>query len=129
MAGLITISATGAAASKTSAFLAKLTKGDIYSALDSYGKEGVRLLSAATPKDSGATAAAWRYEITRTARYRGIVWTNDHIVDGRPIAIMLQYGHGTGTGGFVQGRDYINPVIKPLFDKIADNVWKVVTNS
>lgn len=128
MGSFINISASGST-KKTDAFLQRLTKRDIYSQLDAYGQEGVRLLRAATPIDSGETADAWKYEIIKSVRYKGIVWKNDHAVAGRPIAIMLQYGHGTGTGGYVQGRDYINPVIKPLFDKIALGIWKVVVNS
>src|SRR6058998_862054 len=89
-------------------FLLKMSKADVYQALEALAKEGVAALASATPIDSGLTAASWGYQISRSFRSYSITWTNNHIVDGRPIAIMLQYGHGTGTGGYVQGRDYIN---------------------
>ena len=97
--------------------------------LDEFGRDGVQALRNATPVDSGATAEAWDYEIKRTRNYTEIVWTNSNINDGVPIAVILQYGHGTGTGGYVQGRDYINPAIRPIFDKIAEKAWKVVTSA
>lgn len=114
---------------KTEAALLKMSKGDIFSALDGFAREGVAALASATPVDSGITASSWSYEVTKSRGYYAITWTNDHVVDGRPIAIMLQYGHGTGTGGWVQGRDFINPAMKPIFDKIADKVWKAVTSA
>lgn len=114
---------------KTEAALLKMSKGDIFSALDSYAREGVSALASATPVDSGITASSWSYEVTKSRGYYSITWTNSHVIDGRPIVIMLQYGHGTGTGGYVQGRDFINPAMKPIFDKIADKVWKAVTSA
>lgn len=113
--------------SKMEAFLAKMTKGDLYTPLARYGQEGVAALSAATPKDSGETSGMWSYEIVRDAKSYSIIWSNGNVVDGRPVAILLQYGHGTGTGGYVSGRDYINPALQPLFDRIANDVWKEVT--
>lgn len=95
--------------------------------LDKYGKKGVEALSAATPVDSGLTAASWYYEIKRTNGSASIEFYNSNVNNGVSIAIILQYGHGTGTGGWVQGRDYINPVIQPLFDEMAKEVWKEVT--
>ena len=94
--------------------------------LDKYGREGVSLLSSATPIDSGLTASSWYYRIENKNGSAKITFYNSNIQDGVPIAIILQYGHATGTGGWVQGRDYINPAIRPLFDKIADEAWREV---
>jgi hypothetical protein len=105
-----------------------MSKSDIFKALDGYARRGVEALSAATPQETGQTAASWNYEIEKNGRSVTIWWTNNHLDDaGTPIAIMLQFGHGTGTGGYVQGRDYINPAIQPIFDQIADAVWREVT--
>lgn len=95
--------------------------------LDKYGRQGVAALASATPVDTGNTANSWYYEITRTKGSVSISFFNSNIQNGVPIAIILQYGHGTGTGGWVEGRDYINPAIQPIFDKIADNAWREVT--
>ena len=95
--------------------------------LDKYGREGVAALESATPVDTRLTASSWRYEIDHVKDSVSISFYNDNIQNGVPIAIILQYGHGTRNGGWVQGRDYINPVIRPLFDKIADEAWKEVT--
>ena len=89
--------------------------------------EGVAALSAATPVDSGETAASWDYEIVNKKGSAKITFTNSHIVKGVPIAIILQYGHGTRNGGWVEGRDYINPAIQPIFDELAEKAWKEVT--
>ena len=97
------------------------------SLLDKYGREGVAALASATPVDSGETANSWYYEIERNNGSASITFYNSNIQNGVPIAIILQYGHGTGTGGWVQGRDYINPAIQPIFDKIANEAWKEVT--
>lgn len=113
----------------TERFLKRMNSTDLLSALKSLAQEGVRALSAATPVESGLTAASWNYEITRTKGSASITWSNSHVVAGRPVAIMLQYGHGTGTGGYVQGRDYINPAIQPVMDRIAEDLWKVVTSA
>lgn len=112
--------------SKTEHFLASLSGGRLFSNLERYGREGTRALQNATPVESGETAAQWYHEVIRKNGTYSIVWRNGNVVDGVPIAIILQYGHGTGTGGYVQGRDYINPIIKPLFDKIDRDVWKAV---
>lgn len=114
---------------RSDSFLNKLLKRDIYSSLEQYAKMGVNALAAATPKESGETANSWGYEIKQTKNTYTITWTNTHVVDGVPIAIILQYGHGTGTGGYIKGTDYINPALRPVFDKIADNVWKAVTSA
>ncbi len=95
--------------------------------LDKYGREGVAALASATPVDSGKTANSWHYEIIKTKGSVAISFFNSNIQNGVPIAIILQHGHGTGTGGWVEGRDYINPAIQPIFDKIAESAWKEVT--
>lgn len=114
---------------KTEKFLSAMSRGDLFSSLSVFGKEGVAALAAATPHDSGETAGAWGFKVTKSSGRATIEWTNSHIVNGVPIAIILQYGHGTGTGGYVQGRDYINPAIRPVFDKIAEQAWKVVKSA
>lgn len=95
--------------------------------LDKYGREGVAALASATPVDSGLTASSWSYEIVHSNGSARIEFHNSNIQNGVLIAIILQYGHGTGTGGWVEGRDYINPAIQPLFDKIANDAWREVT--
>ncbi len=125
---MFTISSKGSF-KNTEKFLQTMSKGDIFRSLDKYGQEGVAALSAATPAESGATAAAWSYEVTKGRGQYSISWTNGHIVGGVPVVILLQYGHGTGTGGYVQGRDFINPALKPIFDRIASDVWKAVTSA
>lgn len=112
---------------KTSRSLEKIFRGDIYSELDRYGKQGVDLLSSATPISTGLTASSWGYRIKKGKRI-GIEWFNTNAVNGVSVAILIQYGHATGTGGYVQGRDFINPAIRPLFDQIADEIWKKVTS-
>ena len=97
------------------------------SILDDYGKEGVAALASATPIDSGNTANSWYYKIYRDNSSASITFYNSNIQNGVPIAIILQYGHGTNHGGWVEGRDYINPAIQPVFDKIANEAWKEVT--
>ena len=95
--------------------------------LDKYGKEGVAALSAATPIDTGKTANSWSYKINRQNGSVSIDFYNSNFSNGVPIAIILQYGHGTNNGGWVEGRDYINPAIQPIFDEIANEAWKEVT--
>lgn len=94
--------------------------------LDKYGKEGVAALSAATPVDTGKTANSWTYDISHENNTISISFSNTNRVNGVLIAIILQYGHGTRNGGYVQGRDYINPAIQPIFDRIANNAWEEV---
>jgi len=96
--------------------------------LDKYGRMGVDALMASTPVDSGKTARSWYYEVKHTNGGASIVFRNSNVNDGVPIAIILQLGHGTGTGGYVAGRDYINPAIQPIFDQIANDAWKEVTS-
>lgn len=113
---------------KTSRYLRKVQHTSLMSELRRYAQEGVDALSRATPVDSGETAASWYYEIRRTPGSIKIEWKNSNIVNGVPIAIILQYGHATGNGGYVQGRDYINPAIQPVFDRISESIWKELSN-
>lgn len=111
----------------TEAFLKRAGNVNIMRILNKHAREGVAALKAATPIDSGETRNAWGYEIQKKGNSFTICWTNSNIVNGVPIAIILEYGHGTKNGGYVQGRDYIKPAIRPIFDKIANEAWKEVT--
>lgn len=113
--------------SKLNRYLERVREAAKIGVLDKYGQAGVAALRSATPVDSGKTANSWTYEIERQNGSVSIVFNNTNINKGVPIAIILQYGHGTGTGGWVQGRDYINPAIQPVFDKIANDAWEEVT--
>lgn len=113
--------------SKLTSYLERLKNIARLSILDKYGREGVSALASATPVESGATANAWHYEVEQTKGSASISFYNSNVNKGVCIAIILQYGHGTGTGGYVQGRDYINPAIQPVFDRITEDVWKEVT--
>lgn len=115
--------------SKLTNYLKRVQKAGQVDILDEYGKAGVAALASATPVDSGRTAESWYYEIERSRNGAKIIFCNSNVNRGVQIAIILQYGHGTGTGGWVEGRDYINPAIQPLFDKIADAAWKEVTRA
>lgn len=95
--------------------------------LDKYGREGVAALASATPVESGKTASSWYYEITNNGQTAKISFYNSNVNKGVPIAIVIQYGHGTRNGGWVEGRDYINPAIQPIFDRIAEEIWREVT--
>lgn len=113
--------------SKTKKFLAKASNADYLRMLEASAARGVAALASNTPKDKGNTAGSWSYEIEFGKGHAKIIWTNSNLTyQGTPIAIMLQYGHGTGTGGYVKGRDYINPAMAPIFDEIAEEVIKVV---
>lgn len=112
---------------KLSSFLEKAKKPIKSSILDKYGKEGVAALSSATPVDSGLTASLWHYKIEMNKNTCSISFYNDNVENYVPIAIILQYGHATRNGGYVKGRDYINPAIQPIFDKIANEAWREVT--
>lgn len=112
---------------KTENFLRRISKTDFRRILQKYGQEGVAALAAATPIDSGLTASSWSYEISISRGRYVISWSNSNVNDGVPIAIILQYGHGTRNGGWVEGRDYINPAIQPIFDKIVAEAWREVT--
>lgn len=113
--------------SKSIDFLKKAKKTLSESSLEKYGQMGVEALRNATPRDTGKTAESWYYEIKKTKGSLTITWLNRNINDGVPIAVILQYGHGTGTGGWVKGIDYINPALEPVFDKIVEDVWKEVS--
>lgn len=113
----------------TEKLLEKSLGNDWLSVLEDYGRQGVQELAAATPIDSGETASSWDYEIVKEGGRVSVVWNNNNINDGVNIAIILQYGHGTGWGGYVQGRDYINPALRPIFDSMADAAWKEVSGS
>ncbi len=113
--------------SKVNRYLVRTKKAVRVGDLDRFGKEGVAALASATPVDTGLTASSWYYEIERKDGSVKITFNNSNIQNGVPIAIILQYGHGTKNGGWVQGRDYINPSIQPIFDKIANNAWREVT--
>jgi hypothetical protein len=119
---------SGGGFSKTEAWLRKLQKLDIGAIAQAGAKRGVRALAQATPRDSSLAATSWGSEVKRTKDTTTIVWTNTDVENGFPVVIMLQYGHGTGTGGYVQGIDFINPAIRPIFDEIARDVWKAVTS-
>lgn len=113
--------------SKATRYMERIKEIFHFGLLDKYGRDGVAALSSATPVDSGNTANSWYYEIENKKGQVRINFLNSNINQGVPIAIMLQYGHGTGTGGWVQGRDYINPAIQPVFDRILQDIWKEVT--
>lgn len=112
---------------KSTKFLNRMKIFDIDRILNKYGKIGATALTNATPKDDGSTAASWGYEIVKENKKVSIYWTNTDQNDGVYIAVILYYGHGTGTGGYVAGRDYIKPTIRPIFDSIAEEAWREVT--
>lgn len=114
---------------KTERFLRHASEANIRGILEKYGREGVDALSAATPVDSGLTASSWGYEVSGSKGSYSIYWTNSHIVNGVPIAIIIQYGHATRNGGYVEGIEYINQALQPIFDKLAQDAWRGVTNS
>lgn len=123
---MITITQRGSF-QNTENFLHRMSKTDIFATLHKYGDMGVTALANATPKDTGETAASWYYEIVHRRGYYSIRWHNRHVVEGRPIAILLEYGHGTRNGGFVHGREYVMAAIRPIFDQMASDCWKEVT--
>lgn len=112
--------------SKLTRYFEKVKEAVKLGDLNKYGREGVAALESATPVDSGKTAGSWYYEINHSQGSASITFYNSNVNKGVPIAIILQYGHGTKNGGWVQGRDYINPAVQPLFDKIAENAWREV---
>lgn len=114
--------------SKTDRFLGEIEKLTLTSILEEYGHRGVEALSNATPREHGLTAEAWTFEIVNRKGYVSLRFHNTHIVEDQPIAVLIQYGHGTRNGGYVEGRDYINPAIQPIFDQIAEAIWKEVTS-
>ena len=114
---------------KTDRFFQKMSRFEISSILNKYGAAGVDALAAATPVDTGKTAGSWSYEVERTRSGYTIFWSNSNTNQNVNIALILQLGHGTGTGGYVQGIDYINPALKPVFDALADEAWQEVTKA
>lgn len=110
-------------------FLKTVSEQRVFDSLSSFGAKGVSALSAATPVNSGKTASSWDYEISGDGQNWKLTWTNSNINEGVNIAIILQYGHGTGTGGYVQGQDYINPAIRSVIDDLTNTVWKAVQNA
>lgn len=125
--GGITLEASGNYSSTTT-WLQRLGRMSIEQQLARYGAKGVKALASSTPVETGKTASSWSYSVSRKGDTWVLAWENSNVVRGVPIAIILQYGHVTGTGGWVQGRDYINPAIKPLMDEIAEGVWRTVKN-
>lgn len=125
---MITFNVTGDT-KRTESFLNNVLKIDILGIMESCGREGVAALSSATPIHTGLAAGDWDYDVQASGGVYSIYWTNSDVESGFPVAIMLQYGYGTGTGGYVQGRDYINPAMKPIFDEIANKLWKAVTSA
>ena len=124
---MISITSKGSSGA-TEKWLQEMASGAIFQTLNRYGQEGVNALAANTPVDTYNTAGQWYFEIVQDSRSYSIIWGNRNIQDGRPIAVLLQYGHATRTGGYVQGRDYINPALQPIFDRIAEEAWKAVTS-
>lgn len=114
--------------SKTTRYLGRVKAASRLDILNEYGRRGVAALASATPIESGSTAQGWYYEISTNRSSSTISFNNSNVQYGVPIAIILQYGHGTGTGGWVNGRDYINPAVQPIFDELANKAWREVTN-
>lgn len=113
--------------SKTERFLKKAKKADFYKHMQQYGELGVQALSEATPIRTGKTASSWEYDVEMNKNSAKITWSNTNVNNGENIAILIQYGHGTGTGGYVHGLDYVNPAMRAVFDKIIEEIWKEVT--
>ena len=126
MGGFITITEKGSF-KNTEKYLSHLSKLELTAVLNKYGEMGVNALSNATPAESGRAASSWYYTTESRKGYYSIRWHNSDVEDGFHVAVMLQYGHGTGTGGYVQGRDYIMPAMRPIFDQIAEEAWREVT--
>lgn len=110
-------------------FLKRMSKADFANVLKGVAQKGVQALSAATPTDSGLAASSWGYQIKRSRSSFEVIWTNSDIENGFPVVIGIQYGHGTGTGGYVRGQDFINPVMRPIFEKILSDLWTEVTTA
>lgn len=125
---MITITSKGSFAN-TERFLKAMSRGSILRTLESYGQQGVSALSAATPQDTGLAAGSWYYIVENNRSWYSITWCNSDTENGPPVVILIQYGHGTRNGGYVQGYDFINPAIRPVFDRIAEDVWKVVKSA
>jgi len=122
---MITVSTSGSF-DNIERFLKTMKSGDIFKTLDYYGRLGQDALSQATPIDSALTAESWRYEVVEKSGTYQIIWRNTNVESGIPVAVLIQYGHATRNGGHVEGRDYINPAIQPLFDNMAEIIWERV---
>jgi hypothetical protein len=122
---MITVSTSGSF-DNIERFLKTMKSGDIFKTLDYYGRLGQDALSQATPIDSSLTAESWRYEVVEKSGLYQIIWRNTNVESGIPVAVLIQYGHATRNGGHVEGRDYINPAIQPLFDNMAEIIWERV---
>lgn len=116
----------GGSTAHTESFLNRMVRGDFYSSIEPMARLGVEALRSATPRETGITADSWTYEIQNTSSGVTIWWSNTNVENGFHVAIGLQYGHGTGNGGWIEGYDYINPALRPIFDEIADGVWREV---
>jgi hypothetical protein len=125
---MVSVTSTGSFKNTTS-FLEFMKSGKMFNVLDRYGRIGVGLLSNATPRDTGETATSWGYKLGRAKGIYSVNWFNSHTENRVNIAVIIQYGHGTGTGGYVQGKDYINPALRPLFDKIVEDIWRQVRDA
>lgn len=125
---MISLSSSGSF-DKTEKFLRSLQKLNLGRLAQAQAEKGVRALAEATPQESGLAANSWSYEITQSKGSLNIAWKNSNVEGGYHVAVMIQYGHGTGTGGWIQGVDYINPAMRPVFDQIADTLWKAVTSA
>lgn len=128
MVGVISFKLTGNF-DRSTRWLQKLQRAEFYKRVNAIAAQGTSALASATPVDSSKTAQSWSHEVKITRTSCRVEWHNSNVNQGVPIPIILQYGHGTGTGGYVAGRDYINPAIRPIFDKIAEDVWSEVTRS
>jgi len=113
--------------SKTTKFLDKLSKVDLSHIFDKYGEKGVIALSNATPVDTGETRNSWKFSVSKTRRGYSLSWYNTNMAGNIPLVILLQYGHGTGAGAYIPGRDFINPAIQPIMDSLSEEIWKEVT--
>ena len=113
----------------TDRFLKRMSKFDFANVLSSVAQKGVQALAAATPVNSGLASSSWGYETKRSRSSFEIIWTNSDIENGFPVVIGIQYGHGTGTGGYVRGQDFINPAMRPIFEQILADLWTEVTTA
>jgi hypothetical protein len=125
----MSIFSTGGSTKKTQAFLEAMIRQNIFESLSAFGQQGVEALASVTPIETGLTASSWGYEIIDNEGGIRINWTNDHIEDGVNIAVILQYGHSTGNGGYIAGIDYINPSMQPVFDQVIMDLWRRVSSA
>jgi hypothetical protein len=125
---MISITSSGSF-NRTETFLSNLLKNDVKSQLSKYGREGVAALSQATPKDTGKAALSWSYQVTKTRSGYELSWHNSDVENEAKVVLLIQYGHGTNGGGYVQGRDFINPAMKPIFEKIEQEIRRVVNTA